>query len=144
MSDTKLVRLPSKGILGGACAGLGANLRVNPASIRVLFILFISAGGVGTIAYFALWLLLATGVEQQDLIWDRRMSQYAEELTERMRDLGLQISRGFEGSHPQLPCTSAARRLSWGSSYSVKPRIFPGCRGCSWSSLGHPCSSQPA
>jgi phage shock protein PspC (stress-responsive transcriptional regulator) len=103
LTESRIVRIPSEGILEGVCAGLAAYLRINPAFIRVLFILLITAGGVGTIAYLFLWLLLPVDSEQKDLAWDARLSQNAEELAKRVRDLGIQISRGFEGSHPQLP-----------------------------------------
>jgi phage shock protein PspC (stress-responsive transcriptional regulator) len=142
MSNGRLVRSPSEGILGGVCAGMDAYLRGNHAFIRVLFILLISAVGVGTIAYFVLWLLLPADSEE-DLAWDQRLGKVAEELAARMRDLGLQISRRFEESHPQLPLYVGGTLVVLGLSFSARIWPFLGLHGYGLICSGRPCRPRP-
>lgn len=54
----KLYRIPSKGMVGGVCAGLGEYLNADPTLIRLLFVLLTLAGGSGVLLYLAMWLIV--------------------------------------------------------------------------------------
>ena len=58
MESKKLYRIPSEGMLGGICAGLGEYLAVDPTVVRLIFILFVLAGGSGLLLYLIMWLLV--------------------------------------------------------------------------------------
>jgi len=53
-----LYRIPSKGMIGGVCAGLGEYLNADPTIIRLLFVLLTLAGGSGVLLYVAMWLIV--------------------------------------------------------------------------------------
>jgi hypothetical protein len=78
-------------------------MRIAPEFFRILFILLIFAGGIGTIAYFVLWLLLPGESVEKGQAWDETLSQNAEEIAERARGLAIEVSQGFKGSHPHFP-----------------------------------------
>jgi phage shock protein PspC (stress-responsive transcriptional regulator) len=46
------------GLLGGVCAGLAGRLGLRPSVVRVAFVATAALGGIGVIAYLALWLAL--------------------------------------------------------------------------------------
>jgi phage shock protein C len=58
MESKKLYRIPSDGMLGGVCAGLGEFLAVDPTVVRLIFIIFVLAGGSGLLLYLIMWLLV--------------------------------------------------------------------------------------
>jgi phage shock protein PspC (stress-responsive transcriptional regulator) len=44
------------GLLGGVCAGVAERLGLRPSAVRVAFVAAAALGGIGVIAYLALWL----------------------------------------------------------------------------------------
>lgn len=46
------------GMVAGVAAGLGAHLDIDPALIRLAFVLFTVFSGFGLVAYFILWIIL--------------------------------------------------------------------------------------
>lgn len=67
MTDTrKLYRIPSKGMIGGVCAGLGEYLKADPTVIRIAFALLALAGvGSGVLIYIVMWLIVPIKPEDQ-------------------------------------------------------------------------------
>lgn len=60
-----LYRHPSHRLIGGVCGGIGEYTRLDPALVRVLWIvLTVGSAGAGFLAYLALWLLLPVGTAQ--------------------------------------------------------------------------------
>ena len=53
----KLYRDKEKGMIGGVCTGLGHYFGVDSIWIKLLFILFVWAGGSGILAYIILWII---------------------------------------------------------------------------------------
>ncbi len=51
MEAKKLYRIPSEGMLGGVCAGFGEHLNVDPAIVRLIFVLLAFAGMSGVPIY---------------------------------------------------------------------------------------------
>ncbi|HTR28557.1 MAG TPA: PspC domain-containing protein [Puia sp.] len=56
----RLYRAANDKILGGVCAGLASYLKLDPAIIRILFVLITIFGGFGFLLYIVLWIVLPT------------------------------------------------------------------------------------
>jgi phage shock protein PspC (stress-responsive transcriptional regulator) len=56
----RLYRADNDKILGGVCAGLANYLRLDPAIVRIIFVLMLFGGGFGFLLYLILWLVLPT------------------------------------------------------------------------------------
>ncbi len=54
----RLFRDPDEGILGGVCVGLGHYFGIDPALVRVAFLILLFVFGTGPLAYFVLWMAL--------------------------------------------------------------------------------------
>jgi len=54
----RLYRSGRNKILGGICGGIGEYLNVDPTIIRLLWLLFVFAGGAGLIFYLIVWLII--------------------------------------------------------------------------------------
>jgi len=66
MTDTKkLYRIPSKGMIGGVCVGLGEYLNADPTVIRLVFALLTLAGFSGVLIYVIMWLIVPVKPEGQ-------------------------------------------------------------------------------
>ncbi len=61
-SRKKLYRDKDKGLIGGVCTGLGHYFGVDSIWIKILFILFVWAGGSGILAYIILWIITPKAV----------------------------------------------------------------------------------
>jgi phage shock protein C len=59
MEETKrLYRIPSQGMIGGVCAGLGEYLRADPTLIRLIFVFLVLAGMSGVLIYIIMWIVV--------------------------------------------------------------------------------------
>ncbi|HWK02216.1 MAG TPA: PspC domain-containing protein [Puia sp.] len=56
----RLYRADNDKILGGVCAGLANYLKMDPAIVRILFVLIVFAWGTGFLLYIILWAFLPT------------------------------------------------------------------------------------
>lgn len=54
----KLYRIPSKGMIGGVCAGIAEYLNADPTIIRLIFVLLTLAGFSGLLIYIVMWLII--------------------------------------------------------------------------------------
>ncbi|HEY4061804.1 MAG TPA: PspC domain-containing protein [Puia sp.] len=54
----RLYRSENDKILGGVCAGLANYLRLDPALLRIIFVLISFGGGLGILLYIVLWIVL--------------------------------------------------------------------------------------
>jgi signal transduction histidine kinase len=59
---SRLRRKQDGRLVAGACSGLAAHLGLDPAVVRIAFVLLTVAGGVGIVVYAALWLMLRPDV----------------------------------------------------------------------------------
>jgi signal transduction histidine kinase len=57
----RLRRDPEHGLLGGVCAGIARELRVDPLVVRVAFVAAAVAGGIGVVVYLLAWALTPAG-----------------------------------------------------------------------------------
>ncbi|HRJ45578.1 MAG TPA: PspC domain-containing protein [Caldilineaceae bacterium] len=63
-----LYRHPVHRLVGGVCGGIGEYHRLDPALVRVLWVvLTVGSAGAGFLAYLALWLLLPVGTTREGL-----------------------------------------------------------------------------
>jgi len=63
MEPKQLYRIPSKGMIGGVCAGLGEYLTADPTIIRLIFVLLTFAGMSGVLIYIIMWLIVPVKAE---------------------------------------------------------------------------------
>ena len=56
----RLYRAENDKILGGVCGGLANYLRLDPAVVRIIFVLIAFGWGLGFLLYFVLWMVLPT------------------------------------------------------------------------------------
>lgn len=54
----KLVRSTKDKTIAGVCGGLGHHFNLDPVIFRVAFIVSVFFGGLGLVAYLAMWLLV--------------------------------------------------------------------------------------
>ena len=54
----QLYRSKTNCMIAGVCGGLGEYLDVDPTFIRLLWVLFILAGGSGILAYIIAWIVI--------------------------------------------------------------------------------------
>lgn len=64
MEPKRLYRIPSEGMIGGVCAGLGEHLVIDPTIIRLIFVVLLISGGSGLLIY--LIMLLIVPVKPED------------------------------------------------------------------------------
>jgi phage shock protein C len=58
METKKLYRIPSDGMLGGVCAGLGEYLNIDVTIVRLIFILLFLTGTAGFWIYLIMWIIV--------------------------------------------------------------------------------------
>lgn len=54
----RMYRDPDHRMIGGVCSGMGAYWRIDPLIIRIIFIAFAFAGGLGILVYLILYVVL--------------------------------------------------------------------------------------
>jgi len=55
---TTLYRSRENVMFGGVCGGLGAYLGINPAYVRLFFVLLIFGNGIGILLYLLIWIMI--------------------------------------------------------------------------------------
>lgn len=58
MEPKKLYRIPSEGMIGGVCAGLGEYLAIDVTIVRLIFVLLTLAGMSGLLIYIIMLLIV--------------------------------------------------------------------------------------
>ncbi len=56
--NKRLYRSKNNSMIAGVCGGLGEYFDMDPTFIRLLWILFILAGGSGILAYIIAWIVI--------------------------------------------------------------------------------------
>jgi phage shock protein PspC (stress-responsive transcriptional regulator)/mRNA-degrading endonuclease RelE of RelBE toxin-antitoxin system len=57
-SSNRMYRDPDNRIIGGVCSGMSAYWRLDPIILRIIFLVFAFAGGLGLLVYLILWIVL--------------------------------------------------------------------------------------
>ena len=58
----------SQGWLGGVCAGFARRYGVDPALVRVAFVVATAAGGFGVAFYLLAWLVIPAGEDRKSVV----------------------------------------------------------------------------
>jgi len=56
--EKRFFRNPDEKIIGGVCSGIAAYFHLDPVWVRLLFVLFVVAGGSGILLYLILWFVI--------------------------------------------------------------------------------------
>jgi phage shock protein PspC (stress-responsive transcriptional regulator) len=56
--NKRFFRNPDEKIIGGVCSGIAAYFHLDPVWVRLIFIVFIAAGGSGILLYLVLWFVI--------------------------------------------------------------------------------------
>ena len=56
--DKRFFRNPDEKIIAGVCSGVAAYFHLDPVWVRLIFLVFIAAGGSGILLYFVLWFVI--------------------------------------------------------------------------------------
>ena len=62
MFDTQLKRTSGDRMVAGVCGGLARYFSIDPAIVRLLFVLAVFAGGVSPLIYAVLWIIMPLDV----------------------------------------------------------------------------------
>jgi len=63
--EKRLYRSKKERILGGVCGGIAEYFDVDPTLVRLLWLLFVFAGGAGVIAYVIAWVIIPPNPKQK-------------------------------------------------------------------------------
>jgi phage shock protein C len=58
MNEKRLTRSRSDRMIAGVCGGLAEYFGIDPALVRILFVVLAIAGGHGVLIYLILWLVM--------------------------------------------------------------------------------------
>ena len=56
--DKRFFRNPDEKIIAGVCSGIAAYFHLDPVWVRLIFLIFIAAGGSGVLLYIVLWFVI--------------------------------------------------------------------------------------
>jgi phage shock protein PspC (stress-responsive transcriptional regulator) len=94
--ERRLYKSETDSMVAGVCGGLAEYLDVDPVLVRLAFVLLIFAGGIGVIAYIALWIIMPkeerVGAPTEEVIREN-----VEDIGDRARELGEDVRSAFEG-----------------------------------------------
>ncbi|HWQ15164.1 MAG TPA: PspC domain-containing protein [Roseiflexaceae bacterium] len=62
MFNTQLKRTSGDRMIAGVCGGLARYFNIDPAIVRLLFVLAVFAGGVSPLIYVVLWIIMPLDV----------------------------------------------------------------------------------
>lgn len=82
----RLTRSQKNRVLGGVAGGLGEYLGIDPAILRILFVLMTVFGGSGIILYLVLWLTMPSSSSLQD-VGTETIRENAEEMKTAARNV---------------------------------------------------------
>lgn len=94
--SARLSRSRTDRFLGGVCGGLGRYLGVDPAIIRLIFLLLLFGKGVGIFVYIALWVILPVEGESMS-----QSADMGDRISEGVRGVGEDIRQATQVPHPQ-------------------------------------------
>ncbi len=93
--DKRFFRNPEEKIVAGVCSGIAAYFHLDPVWIRLLFILFIAAGGSGFLIYLVLWFVIPEAQTTTDKLTMRgkriNVSSIEKSMREEVSELGGRI-----------------------------------------------------
>lgn len=100
--NRKLFRCPSDAMIAGVCSGLGKYLEIDPAFVRVFFVLLALADGIGALIYVLLWILIPREDCKTNSTISQTANDAAQEITSQARIMGDELRQSFSPPHPQI------------------------------------------
>jgi len=88
MSQTRLTRSSTDKIIAGVCGGLAEYLEIDPALVRLAFLVLFFASGIGFPIYIILWVVMPQG--ENDAIADSVVIQ------KNINDIGESVQSGIK------------------------------------------------
>lgn len=70
----RLFRSRTQRVIGGVCGGLGEYFNIDPALIRVIFVILALINGLGIVAYLAMWLVFPRQVPSEETETDENVA----------------------------------------------------------------------
>lgn len=98
--NRQLFRCPDDAMIAGVCSGLGKYLDLNPAIVRVFFVLLAVADGIGIFVYILLWAIIPREDCGPNPDLSQTASDAAQEITEQARRMGDEIRQAISHPHP--------------------------------------------
>ena len=97
--NKRLYRSKSDEMLGGVCGGLGEYFGLDSNLIRLIFVVLAIPGGVGVLAYLALWLIVPLEGEAKKDTAKETLRSGANKIAEKARSLSEEARTAAHGSN---------------------------------------------
>lgn len=97
----RIYRDPDNRVLGGVAAGLAAYFNVDPLIFRILFVLFLIAGGSGLLVYIILWIVIPEARTRAQKMEMRGEPVTIENIGRTVRDEFNEVRSRFRGNKKQ-------------------------------------------
>ncbi len=112
--DKRFFRNPDEKVIAGVCSGIAAYFHLDPVWVRLIFLVFIAAGGSGILLYIVLWIVIPEAQSTTDKLEMRgkkiNISNIQQSMRDEISDLGGRIGSMASES------ASTIRRAGAGSS----------------------------
>jgi phage shock protein PspC (stress-responsive transcriptional regulator) len=93
--DKRFFRNPDEKIIAGVCSGIAAYFHLDPVWVRIIFLVFIAAGGSGILLYLVLWFVIPEAQTTTDRLEMRgqkiNISNIEKSIRDEVSDLGARI-----------------------------------------------------
>jgi phage shock protein PspC (stress-responsive transcriptional regulator) len=93
--EKRFFRNPDEKVVAGVCSGIAAYFHLDPVWVRLLFVLFIAAGGSGILLYLVLWFVIPEAQTTTDRLEMRgqkiNISNIEKSIREEVSELGGRI-----------------------------------------------------
>jgi phage shock protein PspC (stress-responsive transcriptional regulator) len=110
----RFYRDPDGKILGGVCSGIGAYFHLDPVWVRIVFLLFLMAGGTSILVYLILWIVMPEAETATDRLEMRgekiTIANIEKSVGEEWKDLKERFGKMADGKQATLKKTKAAGR----------------------------------
>jgi phage shock protein C len=85
---TTLYRSRENVLFGGVCAGLGDYLNINPAYVRLFFVLLVFGNGIGILLYLLFWIMIPLNGQVQPASLAQKIQTGSQEIAAQTRAAG--------------------------------------------------------
>jgi phage shock protein PspC (stress-responsive transcriptional regulator) len=90
--QNRIFRQRQGAMIAGVCSGLGLYLGIDPAWVRIFFILLAFAGnGIGVLIYFLLWIILPLEDQKKDATFSDTVQTSSQEIADHARQVGQEL-----------------------------------------------------
>ena len=100
METKRLARSTKNRMIGGVCGGIGEYLGIDPAWVRLVFVLIALGRGFGLGLYLILWIILPRQDMETPAATEATVRAGADEIAERARNAGSEV-RGLWQNNPR-------------------------------------------